>query len=256
VKRATDYAAWRASAPAAHGETLAPALTVTPDRFAGRLSEIEALAMLRTAGVPTVDYRRAATPQQALVEAAALGFPLAVKVDSPDIEHKTEIGGVRLDIGTPEALERAVEAILGNARKARPDADIRGVVLQPMMRPPLELIFGLVSDARFGAGVLVGLGGLLAEMLGRREVMLAPVTVNEAERAIARLFGGRTTGGVNFRGLDIGAAATALARFSVFATAAAPFVEAIDVNPVAVFRDGGGAVALDCLILPRRAEAP
>jgi acyl-CoA synthetase (NDP forming) len=246
VKRTTDYVAWRERRnlpKMENGGALAcgPAAAIGP--LASSLSEPDALDLLRQFDVPAVEFRRAATQ---------LGFPLAVKVDSPDIEHKTEAGGVRLNVDSPEELRNAINSILVDVRRNCPEAEIRGVILQPMLRPQLELIFGFVNDERFGPAVLVGLGGLLAEVLKRREIMMVPFSLRDAEAAISRLFGANADiADLDFRGLDLPAAARALARFSVFAAAAAPFVEAIDINPIGVFRDGRGALALDALIRPK-----
>ena len=120
-----------------------------------------------------------------------------------------------------------------------------------MLRPELELIIGFLPDARFGPAVLVGIGGLLAEMLGRAEVRLAPISEQEAEETIARLLVPRGATRRNWRGLDISSAARFLSRFSDIAVAAGDCFEAIEVNPLAVFGNNGGAVALDCLMLPR-----
>lgn len=224
-------------------------------RFEGKLTEAEALDVLSAAGVSAVPRRRAATVEQAVAVAQELGYPLAVKVDSPDIEHKSEVGGVRLDVGNDAALGEAVAGIMAATRKHAPTAEIRGVVLQPMMRAPLELIFGLIPDERFGAAVLVGFGGLLAETLGRTQVRIAPFNDADARDCLVRLLAPRGEDKANWRGLDIDAAAKMLSDFSRLAVALAPHVEAVDVNPVGVFTNGRGACALDCLILPRKARA-
>lgn len=243
------------------GEDKAPApldlgsIGLSAERFAGRLSEVEALSVLAAAGITTVPYRLADSADAAVSAAAELGYPLVVKVDSPDIEHKSEAGGVRLNIHSDEVLAATVTGVLEDVASAHPEALIRGVVLQPMLRPALELIVGLIPDERFGAAVLVGLGGLLAETLGRSQVRIAPFDTDVAMEALEQLLAPNARGMANWRGLDVAAAAKLLARFSRLAAALAPLVEAIDINPVGLFTDGGGATALDCLILPRRMPA-
>jgi acetate---CoA ligase (ADP-forming) len=223
-------------------------------RFGDRLSEADGLLLLKEAGVPVVDLRRAATSEEALAAAHELGYPLAVKVDSVDIEHKSDIGGVKLNIANDSELRAAIVAIAGNVGRARPDARVRGVLLQKMMRAPVELILGCVPDDRFGTAVFAGFGGLLAESLGRPQFCMAPVDEAGARAALERLLLPKRGGAMpSLRKLDIDAAARALVRFSEFAVKAAPHLEAIEVNPLGVFTNGGGAVALDALLLLRPA---
>jgi acetyltransferase len=254
VQRAVGHAALREGRK--HRKTAPPlSLTqigLTPQRLQSKMTETEALDVLSAAGVATIPYRRAKAAEEARAAAAALGYPVVVKVDSPDIEHKSEAGGVRLDIANEAALVEAVDDVIASAKKYAPKAEIRGVVVQPLRRAPLELIFGLIPDEKFGAAVLVGFGGLLAEMLGRTQIRIAPFGIEEAKDALVQLLApGKEQ--VNWRGLDIDAAARLLSDFSRLGAVLLPHVEAIDINPVGVFTNNRGACALDCLILPRRA---
>lgn len=228
---------------------------IDPETLSAPLTENEALAVLRAGGIATVACRTAATAGEAVAAAEAFGFPVAVKIDSSDIAHKSDIGGVRLNLMSAAGVAAAFRELLAAAACALPAARLRGVLVQPMMHPRLELIFGLIPDHRFGPAVLVGFGGLLAETLGRTEVRIAPISQSEAEDAIERLITARPGRRTDWRGLDIIGAATQFARFSCLGTALAPHVEAVDVNPVGVFGSGEGALALDCLILPRRKAA-
>jgi acetate---CoA ligase (ADP-forming) len=231
-----------------------PAFEDPRRRFGDRLSEADGLLLLKEAGVPVVDLRRAVTTEEALAAAHELSYPLAVKVDSVDIEHKSDIGGVKLNIASDAELLAAMAAIAENVRRARPDAHVRGVLLQKMMRAPVELILGCVPDDRFGAAVFAGFGGLLAESLGRPQFAMAPVDDAGAHAVLERLLSPKHgSSAPPLRKLDIGAAAVALARFSEFAAKAAPYLEAIEVNPLGVFTGGGGAIALDALLLLRPA---
>lgn len=226
-----------------------------PARFTSRMTEAEALGVLREAGIDTVPTRRTATAEEALSAARELGYPLAVKVDSPDIEHKSDAGGVRLNVAGDEAMRRALAEIAEAVGRSSPAARVYGVVLQPMLRPQLELILGCVPDARFGTAVFVGFGGLLAEIVGRPQLRMAPVSGDDALDALQRLLSAAGKP-ANLRGLDIASAARAFARFSEFALAGAAYFEAIEINPLGVFSGSGGAIALDALILPRRTEGP
>jgi acetate---CoA ligase (ADP-forming) len=221
-------------------------------RFGDRLSEADGLLLLKEAGVPVVELRPVTNSEEAFAAARELGYPLAVKVDSADIEHKSDIGGVKLNIASDGELRAAIVAIAENVQRARPDARVRGILLQRMMRAPVELILGCVPDDRFGTAVFVGFGGLLAESLGRPQFCMAPVDEAGARAAIERLLSPKRGGAMpSLRKLDIEAAARAFAWFSDFAVKAAPYLEAIEVNPLGVFTDGGGAVALDALLLLR-----
>lgn len=256
VQRVVSNADFRARSRA--GETSGPppidlaSAGLSAERFSCRLTEAEALSVLAAAGIQTVPCRFASTPDEAILAAAELGYPLVVKIDSPDIEHKSEAGGVRLNVHGDDMLAASVTGVLEDVARHAPQATIRGVVLQPMLRPALELIVGLIPDERYGPAVLVGLGGLLAETLGRSHVTIAPFDSRAAMAALERLLAANARGTVNWRGLDIEAAADLLSRFSRLAAAIAQHVEAVDINPVGVFADGGGAKALDCLILPRK----
>ena len=219
--------------------------------FQGLLTEAQALDILRAAGLDTVPYGRAQTADEAIRAANEIGYPVVVKIDSADIEHKSEIGGVRLNVfGDPE-LQAAMTEVLANVARMRPEARVNGVIIQPMLRPSVELIFGSISDERFGPAVLVGLGGLLAETLGRSEIWLAPFDADRARKMLESLLAPSGMPESGWRGLDIESAAAQLAKFSQFAAATASYVDAIDINPVGVFSGGKGARALDCLILSR-----
>jgi acetyltransferase len=257
VQRATTqadfYSRWPASGALPQPAIDLKALGLTPASLSRRLSEIEALDILGRGGVAVVPYRRAKNIEEALRAADELAYPLVAKVDSPDIEHKTEAGGVRLNIADRPAVAVAVESIFVDVARYNPKAEIRGVILQPMLRPAVELIFGVIPDERYGAAVVIGLGGLLAETLGGQQIKIAPFDENEALESLQHLVAPRGRGDANLRGLDIAAAAQSLSRFSHIASALAPHVEAIDVNPIAVFTNGRGVCALDCLILPKAA---
>jgi acyl-CoA synthetase (NDP forming) len=249
VQRAVDRAAM---ASPRHGKSSVPTLPVPIPR--GKLTEAEALDFLRSCGLAAVTYRRASTAEDAAKAAAEIGFPVAIKIDSPDIEHKSDIGGVRLSIFSAEQAYEAAQSVLDSATRAAPHAHLRGVIIQPMVVPQLELIVGVIPDPRFGVAVLVGFGGLLAEVLGRAQVRLAPVSRTEAEDMIERLLSPRRGHRPNLRGLNIGDAAAFIARFSEIAAAAGADLEAMEVNPLGVFAGAKGALALDCLILPAKGQ--
>src|ERR1019366_7256063 len=145
------------------------------------MSEFDSKSLLREAGI--------ALPAEALVaEKSALdaaiaraGFPLVMKIQSPDIAHKSEVGGVRVNINTKGEAFIAYQALLDNARKHRPDAAIQGVLVGPMAKRGVEIIIGTMRDATFGPMIMVGLGGITTELF--RDVIYSPAPVSAAEAA-------------------------------------------------------------------------
>jgi acyl-CoA synthetase (NDP forming) len=218
------------------------------------LSEPEAKALLRSAGIPFPDERMATSAAAAGEAAAAIGGRVAMKIVSAAIEHKTEIGGVMLDVEGRAAAQAAYEELLRRARTHRPDAAVDGVIVAPMLSGGVEMIAGVTRDPVFGPAVMVGLGGIHVEVLRDVRFALAPFDEAEARRLIDGLRGRALLDGV--RGAppcDVDAMAALLARLSAFAAAHADAVETIDLNPVLVRSKGQGAVALDALLVPRDA---
>ena len=124
------------------------------------LTEVESKALLRAAGLDVVRTELASSRDQAVGLAEDLGWPVVLKVCSPDIVHKSDIGGVRLNLGSAEAVGQAYDAIMNAARTAQPNARLDGVSVQPMARPGIEVIIGLTTDPQFGALIMFGLGGV------------------------------------------------------------------------------------------------
>jgi acyl-CoA synthetase (NDP forming) len=211
------------------------------------LGEGPAKAILARAGVVAVEERRAATAEAAIEAAAALGFPIALKLDSPDVVHKTEIGGVRLGLADAAAVRQGTADILGNAARLAPGARIDGVLVQRMAPRGVELILGARHDPQFGPTILVGLGGVQAELWRDVALELAPVSEAQALAMLRGLRGFPLLDG--FRGAprcDLDAIARAVARFSAFAAAAGPRLAEAEINPLVCGPDG--AVAVDGLL--------
>jgi acetate---CoA ligase (ADP-forming) len=240
----------------------APAPAPSPDpavrevlRRAGHrvLPEHEAKALLAASGVPRPPEALAADPDAAAAEAARIGFPVALKVQSPDIPHKTEVGGVALNLASPDAVREAFRAMLDRARAAHPGAAIQGALVQRMAPPGQEVILGVHRDPDFGPMLLAGLGGIHVEVL--RDVAFAPVPLTEedARDLLAGLRGAALLRGV--RGAppaDVAALAGLMVRLSRFAADFAEEVEEIDLNPVLVHAEGQGVTVVDALILRRQ----
>jgi acyl-CoA synthetase (NDP forming) len=211
------------------------------------LTEAEAKALFARAGLPVVEERRATTAQAAAEAAAALGFPVVLKLDSPDIAHKTEVGGVRLDLGSADAVREAFDAVAASARRHAPDARIDGALVQRMAPKGVELILGAKRDPQFGPMVLVGTGGVMAELFRDVALDLAPVTPERAERMLRSLKGFPLLDG--FRGAekaDIGAVAAAVAAFSCLVATAGERIAEAEINPL--IAGPWGCLAVDGLV--------
>ncbi|MGR3454509.1 acetate--CoA ligase family protein, partial [Pseudooceanicola sp.] len=181
------------------------------------------------------------------------GGPVVLKILSPDIAHKTEVGGVALNLRGAGPVRAAAQRMLEEIPAKVPDARIDGLLVSPMAGEGVELIVGTHRDPVMGPMVMVGLGGVLAEVLKDVALARAPVTAEEALGLLARLRGGAILDGVRGRpGVDRKAVADVIARLSVLAAANADSVESIEINPLLARPDG--AVALDALILPAAAE--
>lgn len=216
----------------------------------GRLDEHEAMGLLASWGIPVVEARVARSAGEAAGAAAAIGEPVAMKILSADIQHKTEAGGVVLGIA-PENAEEEHDALIARARAYDANAEIRGTLVGPMVSG-VECILGMRRDPVFGPVVMVGSGGVLAEMIDDVAFRKAPIGRAEAKRMIAELKGAQVLEGARGRPrCDIDALAAAVAALSRFAAAHADVVESVDVNPFVVLHEGEGGVALDALIIER-----
>ena len=221
---------------------------------AGTLNEHDALAVLAAAGLPVPGARTAASPDEAVEVAREIGFPVVVKVLSADILHKSDIGGVALNLGDPEAVKRAAEEVMARARAAMPGARIEGCLVAPMVpfKGAVETILGVQVDPVFGPMVMFGLGGVLVEVLHDVALKRAPFGPEEAREMIASIKGAAILQGV--RGAppaDIDALAHALSDLSRFAAAHQDQLVTLDINPFLVRPAGQGAVALDAVITTR-----
>ncbi|WP_280812718.1 acetate--CoA ligase family protein [Variovorax sp. TBS-050B] len=225
-----------------------PAEPLPADAFAG---EAGAKAVLAKAGLPVLREATATSREGALAAARDIGFPVVLKIVSPDIAHKTEVGGVVVGIASEEQLGAEYDAMRARVAQKAPAARIAGVLVAQMARSGTELILGTTRDPVFGPVVMVGLGGIFAEVL--RDVALQPAPVSEAEamrmlrslKAFALLDGARGRPPA-----DVAAAARAVAALSRFAAQHADTVAEIDINPLVVLDQGQGAFALDALLVP------
>jgi acyl-CoA synthetase (NDP forming) len=220
------------------------------------LSERASKAILAAAGVTFLTEALVSPDEDAGATAAVIGFPVAIKLSSPDIAHKTEIGGVALNVRDVEDARAATAAILARAKSKRPDARMEGVLISPMAPEGVEVIAGVSRDPVFGPVVVFGLGGIFVEVLKDVTFRVAPFDVDEACRMIREIRGYPILEGV--RGApasDVEALARMLSSLSRFAAANADAIESIDLNPLRVLARGNGIVALDALLVPAVRQA-
>ena len=208
------------------------------------LSEISSKALLEAYEIPVTKPLPALSADDAVAAAEHIGYPVVLKVRSPDLTHKTDVGGVELELASEEAVRAAYERIVGFLVAEQPDADVQGVTVQPMVSGPgFELVLGARKDPTFGAVILVGAGGVAAEVLRDQALDLAPLnerlalTMLHSLRIWPLLSGHRGRPGINLDAL-----LEILMRFS-YLVADYPEVAEIEINPLLVGVDG--AVALD-----------
>ncbi len=231
----------------------APLVCATPVDAAasadGALFEYAAKQRLARHGIGTAECRLAQTRDGAIEAAAEFGRPVALKIQSADILHKTEAGGIALNLATPDAVGDAYDAVVASAIAYAPDAAIEGVLVEPMARRGREMIVGMKRDETFGPMLLVGLGGIYAEVMD--DVAIGPpIACQEAaKRQIRRLQGAALLDGV--RGeppADIGALADLMVALSKFVANDGADIAEIDLNPVLVHARGEGVSVVDALI--------
>jgi acyl-CoA synthetase (NDP forming) len=215
----------------------------------GDVAEHAAKRVLAEYGIPVTAEALATTRAEALAAAKRIGYPVAIKVQSPDISHKTEARAVRLGIATDSALEAAYDEVLANARAYRKDAKIDGVLVQEMVTGGVEAILGVTNDPLFGPAVMFGLGGIFAEVLKDVSFRLAPVTPSVARDMIEEIAGYPVLAGARGKPpADIAALADAIVRLSALAVDLKDRVAELDINPLFVFAEGSGVKAADALI--------
>ena len=218
-----------------------------------RLDEHQAKGLLKSWGIPCVEGRVATNAEEAARMADALGYPVAVKLLSPDITHKSDIGGVRLALDSAHAVAEAHRSITNQATAEYSHADIRGTLISPMMAGQLEMILGVQHDPTFGPIILVGLGGVFTETLGDDVFRRVPIARTEARRMLTELRGSSLLWGARgTEAVDVDALCDSIAALSQFAHAHHALIESVDINPLLVMTAGNGVWALDALIAQRQ----
>jgi acetate---CoA ligase (ADP-forming) len=236
----------RLAEPPAPASTPLPGLPPLPP---GRIGEYEAKRLLAACGIPAVEERLVTNAAEAAAAAAALGHRLVLKIASPDITHKTEVGGVLLDAAAGEAAA-AYERLIAEVGRRAPEVPIEGVLISPMLRDGVETIIGVQMDPVFGPVVMFGLGGVFVEVMRDVTFRVAPFGPEEARRMIGEIKGAAVLEGARGRPpADIEALAQALSRLSQIAVAWQGRFTSIEINPLLVRPRGAGVAALDALIL-------
>ncbi len=219
------------------------------------LSEPEAKAVLAAYGIPVVDTRIATTVEEAVKGAHEIGFPVALKILSPEITHKSDAGGVVLDLQTAAAVEVAAKAVQERLRQYRPGASLKGFTVQTMVRRPNahELIVGVTTDAVFGPVILFGQGGTAVEVTADRAVGLPPLNTVLARDLISRTRISKLLAGYRDRpAADLGAISRTLIQLSHLVSDIPEIVD-LDINPL--LADDQGVLALDARIVVARTDA-
>jgi len=213
-----------------------------------RPSEAEAKRLLAGAGIACVPEAACATAGEAVAAAQRFGFPVVLKILSPDLLHKSEIGGVLLDIGDADAV-RSGFTLLQHRAKTAPAARIEGVLVAKQLKGGVECILGIHRDPVFGPMAMFGLGGIFVEVLKDVVFRRCPFGPDAAETMIGSIKGAPLLLGDRGRAkADVQALAEMLSRLSAFAVAAGERLQSTDLNPVFAMPEGEGAFAADAVI--------
>jgi acyl-CoA synthetase (NDP forming) len=260
IKAFLDYAAFRRKAVTSEQEAETRRGCPSPatlsewrrrlERGGEALSEAEARRLLTDYGVPAPHEYIAESPNEAVERAQAIGYPVVLKILSPAIQHKTEVGGVRVGLGDEAAVRSAFQEVMEAAQERHPYVDIEGVLIQEMFSDDaVEVIIGVLRDADFGPVVVFGSGGVLVELLEDSALRLPPLSRREAREMIEETQADRLLRG--FRGkprADVEALVGALVRISQLAVDLGDQIAALDINPLMVLPEGRGVRAVDALV--------
>ena len=222
------------------------------ERDERKLSESEALYVLKAYGIPTTSEKLATSAVEAALFAEEIGFPVVLKVVSPQVIHKSDVGGVRLNLNNEIDVTTAYREIVRSARRALPSATISGVLVQKQVLPGRELIAGITRQPGFGPLVMVGLGGIYVEALRDVVFRLAPINVLDATEMLSELRGSAILDGL--RGLPPANREAVLEVLVRVARLGADFpdIEELDINPIVV--SASGAIAVDARVLLSEAQ--
>jgi len=217
------------------------------------LTESAGKQLLALYGIPVTPERVVTSAAEAARAAQEMGFPVAMKIVSPQITHKTEAGGIALNVASADEARVAFERIIHNARNYNALAELQGVSVQEMVRGGRETIVGMISDPQFGPGIVFGLGGIFVEILQDAVLRVPPLDADAAREMIDSLKGAAILKGTRGqKPADLSAIVDVLLKFSQLCLDLRGAVQEIDINPLLVLDEGQGAKAVDCLVVPAK----
>jgi acyl-CoA synthetase (NDP forming) len=211
------------------------------------LTETESKELLKKAGIPVVETKLAQSKKEAISISKKVGFPVVLKISSPDVVHKSDSGGVKLGLANATQVGKAYNEILSSVKQAYPEAQIEGVSVQSMAPPGVEVIVGMSKDPQFGPVLMFGLGGILVEVLKDVSFRIVPVTARDAKEMIREIKGYPILEG--YRGqkpASIPALEKLIVKVSQFVEKN-PQIRELDLNPIFAYPDK--AVAVDARII-------
>lgn len=220
-------------------EDMEPAIPKEQHTGKVSLSEYESLCYLSEHGVTIPPQAVAATEEEAIEAAKTLGYPLSVKIHSADIQHKSDVGGVKLNVKNEEELRSAFKEVMENCKKNAPEAILSGVLLKPMLKTGAEMIIGVNNDKDFGPTIMVGMGGVFVELFKDVQLAPAPLSKNQAMKMIKSLKAYKLLNG--YRGNPVynqEALADLLVDISKMAANGKDEIKELDINPVFVTEEG------------------
>jgi len=211
------------------------------------LTEVESKELLKQWGIPVIETKLARTKKEAVSISKGIGFPVVLKIISPDVVHKSDSGGVRLGLANATQVSNAYSEIMVSMRQKYPKAAIQGVSVQPLARPGIEVIIGVSQDPQFGPVIMFGLGGVLVEVLKDVSFRIVPVTRRDAQEMIKEIKGYPILEG--YRGQEpasISALEELIVKVSQFIEQN-PQIKELDLNPIFAYKDK--AIAVDARII-------
>jgi len=215
------------------------------------LGESQSKEVLEKYGIPVTRQALAATPEEAVARARDIGYPVALKIDSPDIPHKTEAGGLKLNLENDDQVSSSFEEIIRNVKLYLPEARINGVSVQEMLPQGVEVIIGVTRDPVFGPTIMFGLGGIFVEVLKDVSFRIAPLSPGDARDMIDEIKGAALLKGVRGKPpVDVDAIAEVILRVSDLVTDYRDQIEELDINPLIVYPKG--VKAADAMLVVRK----
>jgi acyl-CoA synthetase (NDP forming) len=206
------------------------------------LTEFESKGLLKKAGIPVVETKMARNRKEAVLRSQEIGFPVVLKIASPDVIHKSDSGGVKLDLNNVARVRTAYDEIMTNVNNQHPNAKIQGVSVQKMVQPGTEVIIGTNKDSQFGPVIMFGLGGLFVEILKDVSFRIIPLNKRNAQEMIQKIKGYPLLQG--YRGkepADIPALIDLILKVSKFVDEN-PKIKELELNPVFAYSEGATAV--------------